>query len=67
MGRDNRINLGVDKDDGHHIEADNYHDVVAVLDMVQKDELSKRKAARRLDTSRATINRSLNRAELYGL
>ena len=59
MGRDDGINLGVDKDDGHLIEADNYHDVVAVFDIVQKDELSKRKAARRLDTSRATINRSL--------
>lgn len=43
------------------------HDVTAVLDMVQKDELSKRKTARRLDTSWATINRALDRSELYGL
>jgi DNA invertase Pin-like site-specific DNA recombinase len=59
--------LGFSKDDGHLIEADDYHDVVAVLDMVQKDELSKRKAAQRLDTSRTTINRALDRTELYGL
>ncbi|NEU56740.1 recombinase family protein [Halorussus sp. MSC15.2] len=59
--------LGFEKDDGRLVEAENYHDVVAVLDMVRKDELSKRKAAKRLETSRATINRSLDRAELYGL
>jgi predicted DNA-binding protein (UPF0251 family) len=41
--------------------------VVAVLDMVQSGELSKRKAADQLDTSRRTINRALdNRADLYG-
>jgi predicted DNA-binding protein (UPF0251 family) len=43
------------------------HDVVAVLDMVQKDELSKRKAAERLECSRSTIGRALERAELYGV
>ncbi|GGL58002.1 recombinase family protein [Halocalculus aciditolerans] len=59
--------LGFSKDDGRLVEADDYHDVVAALDMVQKDELSKRKAARRLDTSRATINRALERTDLYGL
>lgn len=58
--------LGFSKDDGCLVEADNYHDVVAVLDMVQKAELSKRKAAKRLDTSRPTINRALDREELYG-
>ncbi|MCG1004270.1 MULTISPECIES: hypothetical protein [Halobacterium] len=57
----------MEKDDGRLVEADNYHDVVFVLDMVQKDELSKRKAAERLDSSRPTINRELERAELYGL
>lgn len=59
--------LGFEKNDGRLVESDQYHDVVATLDMVVKDDLSKRKAARRLDTSRATINRSLDRADLYGL
>jgi DNA invertase Pin-like site-specific DNA recombinase len=59
--------LGFSKDDGRLVEAEDYHDVVSVLDMVQKDDLSKRKAAKRLDTSRATINRALDRPDLYGL
>jgi DNA invertase Pin-like site-specific DNA recombinase len=59
--------LGFEKEDGRLIEADNYHDVVAVLDMVRKDELSKRQAAKRLDTSRPTINRALDRGELYSV
>ena len=59
--------LGFEKDDGHLIEAPNYHDVVATLEMVQKDELSKRKAARRLNCAWSTIGRALERAELYGL
>ena len=60
--------IGFTKEDGHLIEADNYDHVVTVLDMVQKDELSKRKAASELDTSRATIRNALNeRPELYGL
>lgn len=59
--------LGFSKDSGELIESERYHDVVAVLDMVQKNELSKRKAAKRLETSRATINRALDRSELYGI
>lgn len=59
--------LGFEKDDGHLIEGENYHTVVATLDMVRKDELSKRKAAKQLSTSRPTIDRALDRAELYGL
>ena len=59
--------LGFEKDDGQLIEDENYHDVVAVLDMVQKDELSKRKAADRLDCARSTVSRALERSELYGL
>jgi len=59
--------LGFEKDDGELIEDESYHDVVATLDMVQKEELSKRKAANRLETSRATINRALDRGDLYGL
>lgn len=59
--------LGFDKDEGMLIEAEDYHRVCAVLEMVQADELSKRKAAKRLSSSRATIGRALDRAELYGL
>ncbi|EMA12951.1 resolvase [Haloarcula marismortui ATCC 33800] len=59
--------LGFEKDDGLLIEGEDYHKVVSVLDLVQKDELSKRKAAKRLGTSRATINRALERDTLYGL
>lgn len=59
--------LGFDKDDGYLIEADGYDRVRTVLEMVQDGELSKRKAARELDTSRRTIGRSLERPELYGL
>jgi len=59
--------LGFDKEDGYLIEANNHDRVRTVLELVQNDELSKRKAARELDTSRRTINRALDRAELYGL
>lgn len=59
--------LGFDKNDGALIESPDFDRVCAVLEMVQADELSKRKAAKRLDTSRPTINRALDRAELYGL
>lgn len=59
--------LGFNKNDGGLIEAQNYDRVVAVLDMVQNDELSKRKASKRLDCARSTINRALERPELYGL
>lgn len=59
--------LGFEKNDGLLVEGANYHAVVSALELVQKDELSKRKAAKELSTSRATINRALERAELYGL
>jgi DNA invertase Pin-like site-specific DNA recombinase len=42
--------LGFEKDDGRLVEGGNYHGVVAVLEMVQKGELSKRKAAKELNT-----------------
>lgn len=58
--------LGFEKDDGRLIEAESYDHVTTVLDMVQKGDISKRKAAKELDTSRRTINRALERAELYG-
>lgn len=59
--------LGFEKEDGRLVEAENYHDVVSVLEMVAEDNISKRKAAERLETSRPTINRALNRPNLYGL
>jgi len=59
--------LGFDKNDGHLIESDGYDRVRTTLELVQDGELSKRKAARELDTSRRTINRALDRAELYNL
>ena len=59
--------LGFTKNDGHLIEADGYDRVRTTLELVQEGELSKRKAARELDTSRRTINRALDRAELYNL
>ncbi|MFB6362070.1 MAG: recombinase family protein [Halobacteriales archaeon] len=59
--------LGFETDDGHLIEAGDYDQVVSVLEMVRKDELSKRAAARELSTSRPTIDRALDRSELYGL
>lgn len=61
-----RAPLGFEKDDGQLVEGDDYHNVAAVLEMVEKDELSKRKAADELDSSRRTINRALGRMELYG-
>lgn len=62
-----RAPLGFVKDDGHLIQAENYHDVVATLEMVLRNECSKRRAARELDTSRKTITRALERKDLYGL
>lgn len=60
--------LGFNKDDGYLREADNYQQVVAVLEDVVKGDLSKRRAARHLDTSRRTIQRAVeDRAELYAL
>lgn len=59
--------LGFQKNDGKLIEAVNFDRVRAVLEMVDDDAMSKRKAAVDLDTSRRTINRCLERKELYGL
>ena len=55
------------KDNGQLVEAGNYHEIVATLDEVQKEDLSKRKAAERLGCSRSTVSRGLERGELYGL
>lgn len=60
--------LGFNKDDGHLVEAPEYDEVVTVLEDVLADNLSKRKAAEQLDTTRTTIRASINdRPELYGL
>ncbi len=59
--------LGFEKNDGLLIEGPNFDNVRATLQMVQKDNLSKRKAAKELDSSRRTINRALDRPELYSL
>lgn len=59
--------LGFEKDDGRLIEGENYDRVCAVLDMVQKKELSKRSASSEIETFRSTISRALERSELYGL
>lgn len=58
--------LGFEKEDGRLIEAENYDQVCAILEMVVKGGLSKRKAAGELRTSRATINRAIERIEIYG-
>jgi len=59
--------LGFEKKDGYLIESGNFDHVRAILDLVLDNDLSKRKAARELDTSRRTINRCLDRLELYNL
>lgn len=60
--------LGFEKDDGQLLETSEYDRVCAVLDMVDAGELSQRKGAQRLDTSRKTIVRCTeDRPELYGL
>lgn len=60
--------LGYAKDDGHLVEAPEYDEVVTVLEDVMFGDLSKRKAAAKLDTTRTTIRASINdRPELYGL
>ncbi|TKX45817.1 recombinase family protein [Halorubrum sp. ARQ200] len=63
-----RAPLGFEKADGRLIEGKNYDHVVTVLEMVAKDEMSKRQAARELDTTRSTIGSALEeRPGLYGL
>ena len=60
--------LGFEKDNGRLIEGPNYDRVCSVLDRVARGDLSKRQAAKELDTSRRTVQRSIEqRPELYGL
>jgi DNA invertase Pin-like site-specific DNA recombinase len=59
--------LGFNKSEGRLIEAENYDRVVTTLEYVDRGEMSKREAARRLECSRSTIGRALERREVYGL
>ena len=59
--------FGFEKDNGQLIEADNFDHVVTVLEMVDKGNMSKRQAAKELNTSRPTIGAALGRPQLYGL
>jgi len=60
--------LGFEKRDGQLVEGENYQCVVEVLDQVARDDMSKRQAAKELDSSRRTIRRAVDeRAELYGI
>lgn len=59
--------LGFTKENGQLIEGEQYDAVCATLDMVAKGDLSKRKAARELSTSRRTVKRCLDRGELYNI
>ena len=65
-----RAPLGFSKNNGELIPESNFNQVCAVLEMVDNDEMSQRKASQRLDTSRTTIRRAIedeDRRELYGL
>ena len=62
-----RAPLGFRKTGGDLVQGPMYDTVCVVLEDVVNDDLSKRKAAKELDTSRRTINRCLDRAEMYGL
>lgn len=60
--------LGFEKDDGQLVEAGNYDNVCAVLEMKAKGEMGTREAARELGCGTATINRAVKeRGDLYGL
>lgn len=59
--------LGFESANGQLVEAANYDQVVSVLELVRKGELSKRAAARELETSRPTIDRAIDRGALYGI
>jgi len=63
-----RAPLGFEKDEGELFEGPEYDRVCGVLDMVAAGEMSKRKAAKELETSRRSIGRALDeRPGLYGL
>jgi len=58
------------EDKGALVPAENYDIVAQTLSLVDNEEVSKRQAAKRIDTSRATINRILQdeeRRAMYNL
>jgi DNA invertase Pin-like site-specific DNA recombinase len=58
--------LGFKKEDGILYEKESYPHICEVLSRVNKDEMSKRKAATELSSSRATVRRAIeDRPELY--
>jgi DNA invertase Pin-like site-specific DNA recombinase len=60
--------IGFEKDDGHLVEAADYHRVCEVLEEVARDEMSQRQAAKELDCTRKTIRTAVReRPELYDL
>ncbi|MFC7204739.1 recombinase family protein [Haloferax namakaokahaiae] len=60
--------LGFEKRDGRLVEGGDYDRVCTVLDMVARNDMSQRKAAEELESSRRTIRRAVEeRGELYGL
>jgi len=60
--------LGFTKNDGTLVEGEDYQRVCEILDQVVRSDMSKRQAANELDTSRRTINRTIEeRGDLYGL
>jgi len=65
-----RAPLGFEKNDGELIPTSDLDTVCTVLEMVDEDEMSQRKASQRLETSRTTIRRALadeERRQLYNL
>lgn len=60
--------LGFEKRDGELYPADNYDQVVTVLEMVAKGNMSQRQAAKELGCGRKTIRRAVDdKSSLYGL
>ncbi|WP_231184702.1 hypothetical protein [Haladaptatus sp. DYF46] len=60
--------IGFEKRNGKLVESADYDRVCTVLDMVARDDMSQRKAADELDSSRRTIRRAVEeRGKLYGL
>lgn len=67
ISHDGRPPLGLEVENGEMRPGDNFDEVRAALTLVESGELSKRKAADRLECSPRTITRALDRPEMYGL
>lgn len=59
--------IGFKNENGERVPAENYDEVRAVISMFRHGEISKRKAADRLDTSPRTVGRAADNPERYGL